>query len=105
MNAKGPPARRDGGAAPQDLHQAQTRKIDSMSELAADLMLREHDGISGVQPTVAPRPSSPPPLSSRPAFPSQPVPERRSAGSVVIAVALLLALGLGFALAAFLLAR
>jgi hypothetical protein len=105
MNAKAPPARRDEGAARQDPHQEQTRKIDSMSELAADLMLREHDGISGVQPKV--HPSSPPPLASRSAFPppSPPVVPRRRTGSVTIAVALLLALALGFALAAFLLAR
>lgn len=103
MNAKGPPAKRDEGAARQDPHQEQTRKIDSMSELAADLMLREHDGISGVQPTV--RASSPPPLASRSASPPPPVAPRRRAGTVTIAVALLLALALGFALAAFLLAR
>ena len=100
MNAKRPPSKAD-----ENLDHLQTRKIDSMSSLAADLFLREQDGNESQQRAAA-RNSSPPPPQverlSQPLLPSL-APRRASRTPAIVAGAV--ALVVFFALAAFLLTR
>ncbi|MDB4941971.1 MAG: hypothetical protein JWP97_1505 [Labilithrix sp.] len=97
---------------PPDLHLTQTRKVDSMSELAADMLLADADA------TLPPPPANPSPASfsavhytgprqheARPLALDldEPAPQFRSRYGRALVVALLLVLGAALVLAAVLL--
>ena len=93
---------------PDPGHAEQTRKVDSMSELVAGMLLEEQDAasssprseasLSAVRPSALPRP----PSAGRRAIEEQP---RRPGGTRAILIALILALGLVAVLAVLLLVR